>query len=62
VGARGGAIGQVTDDGRFRILEDGKVVADIPALPLTEGCPTYEREGIESDEVKALRDGPRRTY
>jgi phosphoribosylformylglycinamidine synthase len=31
------------------------VVADIPALPLTEGCPTYEREGVEGDEVKALR-------
>ena len=48
-------IGRVTDDGRFRILENGKVVADIPALPLTEGCPTYEREGVESEEIKALR-------
>jgi phosphoribosylformylglycinamidine synthase II len=48
-------IGRVTDDGRFRVLEDGVVVADIPALPLTEGCPTYEREGIESEEVAALR-------
>lgn len=49
-------IGRVTDDGRFRVLEDGIVVADIPALPLTEGCPTYEREGIESDEIRALRE------
>jgi phosphoribosylformylglycinamidine synthase len=49
-------IGRVTDDGMFRILENGKVVADIPALPLTEGCPTYEREGIESEEIKALRE------
>ena len=48
-------IGRVTSDGRFRVLEDGKVVADIPALPLTEDCPTYEREGIESEEVKELR-------
>ena len=48
-------IGSVTDDGHFRIEENGTVVADIPALPLTDGCPTYEREGIESDEVKALR-------
>jgi len=48
-------IGHVTDDGRFRVLEDGRVVADIPALPLTEGCPTYEREGVESPEVQALR-------
>ena len=49
-------IGQVTDDGKFRILENGNVVGDIPALPLTDGCPTYEREGIESEEVIALRE------
>ena len=48
-------IGRVTDDGRFRVLESGAVVADIPALPLTEGCPTYEREGVESEEIQALR-------
>jgi len=48
-------IGRVTDDGRFRILEDGVVVADIPALPLTDGCPTYEREGVESEEIAKLR-------
>ncbi|MEX2467939.1 MAG: phosphoribosylformylglycinamidine synthase subunit PurL [Gemmatimonadota bacterium] len=48
-------IGSVTDDGKFRVLEDGRVVADIPALPLTEGCPTYEREGVEEDEVQRLR-------
>jgi phosphoribosylformylglycinamidine synthase subunit PurL len=49
-------IGQVTADGRFRVLEGGEIVADIPALPLTEGCPTYEREGVESDKIKALRE------
>ena len=48
-------IGRVTDDGRFRVLESGAVVADIPALPLTQGCPTYEREGVESEDVRALR-------
>jgi phosphoribosylformylglycinamidine synthase len=48
-------IGEVTDHGRFRVLEGGTVVADIPALPLTEGCPTYEREGVEGEEVQALR-------
>ncbi|GMV07304.1 MAG: phosphoribosylformylglycinamidine synthase subunit PurL [Gemmatimonadota bacterium] len=48
-------IGHVTDHGRFRVLEAGTVVADIPALPLTEGCPTYEREGVEAEDVKALR-------
>ncbi|MGB0543276.1 MAG: phosphoribosylformylglycinamidine synthase subunit PurL [Longimicrobiales bacterium] len=48
-------IGRVTNDGMFRVLEEGQVVADIPALPLTEGCPTYEREGIESEEIVSLR-------
>jgi phosphoribosylformylglycinamidine synthase subunit PurL len=48
-------VGRVTDDGRFRILEHGRVVAEIPALPLTDGCPTYEREGVESEEVRELR-------
>jgi phosphoribosylformylglycinamidine synthase len=48
-------IGRVTDDGRFRILENGVVVADIPVLPLTQGCPTYEREGVESEEIVRLR-------
>src|SRR5690606_15653283 len=32
-------VGTVTDDGRFRIVEGDRVVADLPALPLTEGCP-----------------------
>ncbi len=49
-------IGRVTDDGRFRVLEHGAPVADIPALPLTQGCPTYEREGVESEEIRALRE------
>ena len=48
-------IGQVTDKGTFRVLEDGVPVAEIPALPLTEGCPAYERPGEESEEVRALR-------
>ena len=48
-------IGSVTASGTFRVLEDGVVVADIPALPLTEGCPTYERPGEEGAEVRALR-------
>ncbi|RMH16279.1 MAG: phosphoribosylformylglycinamidine synthase subunit PurL [Gemmatimonadetes bacterium] len=49
-------IGRVTDDGMFRVLHDGEVVAEIPALPLTEGCPTYEREGVEADEVRRARE------
>ena len=48
-------IGCVTDDGQFRVLENGTVVADIPALPLTEGCPTYEHDVEEDHEIIALR-------
>ncbi|HSR43158.1 MAG TPA: AIR synthase-related protein, partial [Longimicrobiales bacterium] len=48
-------IGRVTDDGLFRVLEDGEVVAEIPALPLTDGCPTYERPGVEDPAVAELR-------
>ncbi|MEZ4414883.1 MAG: phosphoribosylformylglycinamidine synthase subunit PurL [Gemmatimonadota bacterium] len=51
-------VGTVTDDGRFRILEHGTVVADIPALPLTDGCPTYEREGVEAAHMAGLRADP----
>lgn len=49
-------IGHVTGDGFFRIVENGVTVAEIPALPLTDGCPTYTREGIESLEIAQLRD------
>lgn len=48
-------IGIVTDDGLFRVMEGDRAVAEIPSLPLTEGCPTYEREGVESEEIKELR-------
>ena len=49
-------IGTVTGSGTFRVLEDGTPVADIPALPLTEGCPTYERPGEEAKFVRDLRE------
>ncbi len=49
-------IGHVTDDGLFRVREGERVVAEIPARPLTEDCPTYEREGVEAEEIRALRE------
>ena len=48
-------IGQVTDDGLYRVREGERVVAEIPGTGLVD-CPTYTREGVEGDEVKALRD------
>ena len=49
-------IGSVTGDGLFRALEEGQVVAEIPALPLTDGCPTYERAGTEATGVREQRE------
>lgn len=37
-------IGRVTGDGLMRIMENGRVVAEVPARALTDQCPVYERE------------------
>jgi phosphoribosylformylglycinamidine synthase II len=59
-------IGVVTDDGMMRVINEGEVVAEIPALPLAEEAPIYTREAKhrhpvpldepipESDPVGAL--------
>jgi len=49
-------IGRVTDDGMFRVTENGTTVCEIPGMPLVDGCPTYQREGVESPEIAALRE------
>ncbi|MEX0891891.1 MAG: phosphoribosylformylglycinamidine synthase subunit PurL [Gemmatimonadota bacterium] len=49
-------IGQVTDDGLYRVRENGVVVAELPGAPLVTGCPTYVREGREDPAVTRLRD------
>ena len=36
-------IGAVTDDGLLRVRHHGEVVAEIPARPLTNDCPLYDR-------------------
>jgi phosphoribosylformylglycinamidine synthase subunit PurL len=48
-------IGHVTDDGMYRVRENGVVVCEVPGQPLVNGCPTYVRDGVESDDVKRLR-------
>jgi phosphoribosylformylglycinamidine synthase subunit PurL len=48
-------IGHVTDDGRYRVRENGVVVCDLPGEPLVNACPTYTREGRESEEIRKLR-------
>jgi phosphoribosylformylglycinamidine synthase subunit PurL len=48
-------IGQVTDGKLMRILEHGRVVAQIPARALTDESPIYTREEIEPAYLKAAR-------
>jgi len=48
-------IGRVTDDGLFRILHDGKLVAAIPGEPLVNGVPIYHPEAAESPAAVARR-------
>jgi phosphoribosylformylglycinamidine synthase len=48
-------IGQVTDDGLYRVRENGTVVCEIPGEELVGGCPTYVRDAVEAPAVVALR-------
>ncbi|HRP09020.1 MAG TPA: phosphoribosylformylglycinamidine synthase subunit PurL, partial [Gemmatimonadales bacterium] len=48
-------IGQVTDDGLFRVIHDGRLVAAIPGQELVEGCPIYHPDAEESAEAVARR-------
>ncbi|MGH7476923.1 MAG: phosphoribosylformylglycinamidine synthase subunit PurL, partial [Longimicrobiales bacterium] len=49
-------IGRVTDDGIYRVRENGVVVCAIPGEPLVGGCPTYTREARESEQTQRLRE------
>ncbi|MFL5761704.1 MAG: phosphoribosylformylglycinamidine synthase subunit PurL [Thermomicrobiales bacterium] len=49
-------IGRVTSDGRVRVLEGGKIVADVLASLFTDGCPTYVRDARESPRVVEARE------
>jgi phosphoribosylformylglycinamidine synthase len=42
-GLDGVIVGRVTDNGRLRVLEHGKLVADIPNTALTDDAPLYHR-------------------
>ena len=48
-------IGRVTDDGRVRILDSGKEVANLPVRPLTDGAPLYDRPTRRPAEQDALQ-------
>ncbi len=48
-------VGRVTDDGMVRILDDGDIVANVPASFYTDECPTYVRTAIENPSTVELR-------
>jgi len=48
-------IGRVTDDGRVRILDGGKEVANLPVTPLTDGAPLYDRPTARPPSQDALQ-------
>jgi len=49
-------IGKVTDDGKLRVLDHGRVVAEIPAHAIAEEGPRYERPSAAPSAPAA--DGP----
>jgi phosphoribosylformylglycinamidine synthase II len=51
------AIGRVTEDGKLRVLEHGKVVAEAPNLALTDDAPKYDRP-LERWEPPVEREKP----
>ena len=55
-------IGRVTDDGMFRVREDGVVRVEIPVKPLVDDCPTYVREGVMSPATAEARAAELEAY
>ncbi|HEX2610146.1 MAG TPA: phosphoribosylformylglycinamidine synthase subunit PurL [Gemmatimonadales bacterium] len=48
-------IGQVTDDGIYRVKHHGQVVVAIPAQRLVNDCPTYSPDAEETEEARRRR-------
>jgi len=49
-------VGRVTDDGVFKVIHEGRVVAAIPGQELVDGCPMYAPPAAESPAMRARRD------
>ncbi|MGH7582818.1 MAG: AIR synthase-related protein, partial [Gemmatimonadales bacterium] len=49
------AVGRVTDDGVFRVVHHGLVVASIPGRELIENCPVYSPPAEESPAARTCR-------
>lgn len=49
-------VGRVTDDGMLRVLQDGKVVAEVPTAALAgDGVPLYDPERLEPTYLEEVR-------
>jgi phosphoribosylformylglycinamidine synthase subunit PurL len=48
----GVVIGKVTNDNMFRVLENNKIVAEVPAKSLTDDAPVYIRESKRPDYLE----------
>ncbi|VAX25699.1 Phosphoribosylformylglycinamidine synthase, synthetase subunit [hydrothermal vent metagenome] len=48
-------VGVVTDDGMVRLYENGEVVAELPAAPLSEKAPAFNRLALEPADLAARR-------
>jgi phosphoribosylformylglycinamidine synthase len=48
-------IGRVTGDGMLRVLDQGRLVAEVPARSLTEGAPVYRRPMARPEEIEQMR-------
>ncbi len=49
-------IGEVTDDGMFKVFEGSVLVGAVPVEALTEGCPVYVRKGLEPPYYRECHD------
>lgn len=51
-------IGEVTDDGAYRLYHQGKEVANLPVDALAEDAPTYHKEKAEPARIQAFHQQP----
>ena len=49
-------VGRITDDGMFRVVHGGRLVAEIPGGRLIDDCPVYHPAATESPAAIARRD------
>ncbi|MEC5315500.1 phosphoribosylformylglycinamidine synthase 2 [Enterococcus sp. DIV0421] len=51
-------IGEVTDDGNYRLFHHGQKVANLPVDALAEDAPTYYKEMAEPARIKVFKETP----